>query len=451
MIDATMDPKKVNLLVRDVLDQVKTDKARQKGFLVEMMAFRLKTMFEAKMRAMVGTEKGEEEIEASVKEEMGATGELSNAGEKSAAGATTTGKPTPAEETNNPNTRNMETPSKLGTKSHMSTMQRSASQGSIGNALPDRDNIDGDFKPVIIKLWQDLAKNYKEQMRFIFRNIRMQREQRDNRISITTRDFLEYLNTHDGKQAILDEFVKNFNKFSDEYPDLREDDQTKEELHQRTDVLSDELWEIVEERKEKAIEFRKQIMEAGHVEFNLALLTQNAQQLMQSEVDKFKTEIQILQDYYHAVEEKLIPEAPAATTVEIGFDGEEPPAIESITEGLDVNKLENYTYPRLDRLLALALKQQVVPDVTQVNTSADGKGGKGKGKDTKKGGTAQEEEKQVEESIYVKEMRESIRVEKGILRYRLVQIRNWTLDQLKQRRQAALDLYKKLEDWIYVA
>ena len=39
------------------------------------------------MKAMLGTEKGEEEIEASVVDEMGATGELSNAGEKSAAGA----------------------------------------------------------------------------------------------------------------------------------------------------------------------------------------------------------------------------------------------------------------------------------------------------------------------------------------------------------------------------
>ena len=51
--------------------------------------------------------------------------------------------------------------------------------------------------------------------------------------------------------------MKSFNDFSDEYPDLREDDQTKDELHQRTDVVSDELWEIVEERKEKSIEFRK--------------------------------------------------------------------------------------------------------------------------------------------------------------------------------------------------
>ena len=59
-----------------------------------------------------------------------------------------------------------------------------------------------------------------------------------------------------------------------------------------------------------------------------------------------------MQDYYHAIEEKLIPEAPAATTVEIGFDGEEPPAVETIAEGLDVNDIANYAYPRLDRLLA---------------------------------------------------------------------------------------------------
>jgi hypothetical protein len=54
----------------------------------------------------------------------------------------------------------------------------------------------------------------------------------------------------DNKQEILDSFVLLFNNFSDEYPDLREDDSTKEELHQRADVLSDELWEIVEERKD---------------------------------------------------------------------------------------------------------------------------------------------------------------------------------------------------------
>lgn len=68
-----------------------------------------------------------------------------------------------------------------------------------------------------------------------------------------------------------------FNQFSDDFPDLREDDQTKEELHQRTDVLSDELWEIVEERKEQSVDLRKQIMESGTCEYALQFITTIAQ------------------------------------------------------------------------------------------------------------------------------------------------------------------------------
>lgn len=316
--------------------------------------------------------------------------------------------------------------------------------------LPERDNIDNDFRPCIMEMWRDLAENYKNHMQRIFRNIRLSREQANSRNYDLKMQFLEFLHTTDSKQEILDEFVKNFNDFSNEYPDLREDEQTKEELHQRTDALSDELWEIVEERKEQAIEFRKKIMESGFAEFNLEFMTSIAQQLMQAEVDKFKIQIQIIHDYYHAIEEKLIPEAPPATSVEIGFpEGEEPPEVEKVADGADQTKVESYTYPRLDRLLAMALRQQVVPDVTQVTANVDPK--KGGKKDAKKGAAAAEEDKSIEESIYVKEMREAIKVEKSILRFRLIQVRNWALEQLKSRRQTALNLYKMLEDWIYVA
>ena len=114
-------------------------------------------------------------------------------------------------------------------------------------------------------------------MKRVFRNIRLQREQANIHNASLKMQFLEFLHCCDGKQDILDEFVKNFNDFSNEYPDLREDDQTKEELHQRTDAVSDELWEIVEERKESSIEFRKKVMESGFVEFNLEFLTSIAQ------------------------------------------------------------------------------------------------------------------------------------------------------------------------------
>lgn len=134
---------------------------------------------------------------------------------------------------------------------------------------------------------------------------------------------------------------------------------------------------------------------------------------MQAEVDKFKSSIQIIHDYYHAIEEKLIPEAPAMVTVEIGFpEGEEPPAVENLPEGADATKIESYVYPRLDRLLAMSIKQQIVIDVSQVQTSNDPKkGAAGKKEAPKKGvTTAVEEEKTTEESLFVKEMREAVKV-----------------------------------------
>lgn len=151
--------------------------------------------------------------------------------------------------------------------------------------------------------------------------------------------------------------MREFNEFSDEYPDLREDDQTKEELHQRTDVLSDELWEIVEDRKEQNVEERRKIMESGGVEFSLNFLTNCAKQLMQAELDKFKISVQLLQDYYHAIEDKILPDSPQANISELAFaENEEPPPIEQKAEGADENLVESWQFPRLDKLLIMALK-----------------------------------------------------------------------------------------------
>lgn len=122
------------------------------------------------------------------------------------------------------------------------------------------------------------------------------------------------------------------------------------------DTLSDELWEIIEDRKEQHVEERKKIMESGWVEHELAFLVSSGQSLMQAEVDKFKSSIQILQDFYHAFEDKLIPEPPAMITSDILGEGEDLPAIEVLPEGADALNAGSYTYPRLDKIFEKALK-----------------------------------------------------------------------------------------------
>jgi hypothetical protein len=48
-------------------------------------------------------------------------------------------------------------------------------------------------------------------------------------------------------------------------------------------------------------------------------------------------------------------------------------------------------------------------------------------------------------------MKQAIKVEKSILRFRLTQIRNWVLKRLRDVRAKANRVYTKLEDWIHVA
>ena len=163
--------------------------------------------------------------------------------------------------------------------------------------LPSKElgvDVDNDFKPVLFKLWEDLISSYKSQMTTVFREARTQRERIKERLHDTQTCFMKMLHRPDNKQEKLDGFVSEFNKFSEEFPDLREDEQTKEELHQRIDILSDELWEIIEERKDMAIEEMKQIKESGWIESEQSLLSSATQKLMQTEVDRFRTSIQIL-------------------------------------------------------------------------------------------------------------------------------------------------------------
>jgi hypothetical protein len=98
------------------------------------------------------------------------------------------------------------------------------------------------------------------------------------------------------------------------------------------------------------------------------------------------------------------------------------PEVEKVPD--DIMKLDAYTYPRVDKLFEKALKAQVVPDVIALAQAAVAADKKNVKKDPKKKDVA-EDDKDKEASIYETEMKEAIKTEKSILRYRLTQIRNW--------------------------
>ena len=317
---------------------------------------------------------------------------------------------------------------------------------------PSKDNIDDDFAPVLMNVWDDIENKYITRMRKTFHLYRDQRDRVVDGCSKTQKYFVQYLNRPDTKQSKLDEFMKNLNKFSDTHPDLREDEKTKEELHQRTDTLSDELWEISEQRRDEAIEERKKIMENGWIEYELEKVTFMAQNLMQAECDKFRNSASLIQDYYHAVENRLIPDPPEKLSydlVTINEDGtteELPPVFETHGEEAEAKEV----YPRLDKLFEKALKAQVLPELENTPPGGGAAGGDKKAAGKKDPKKAAEDDTQ-EQFHYQQELNDAISTEKSVLRFRATMIRNWALNLMKEIRIKSKTCYEKLNTWIEVA
>ena len=92
--------------------------------------------------------------------------------------------------------------------------------------------------------------------------------------------------------------------------DIRDDEETRSELHQRLDDLRERLWTICDERKETAEKEREGVIGDGWLDDNTGLLTNHYITLMQGEVDRFQDTVRMLKDYYRGMEGKIPDQLP---------------------------------------------------------------------------------------------------------------------------------------------
>lgn len=107
--------------------------------------------------------------------------------------------------------------------------------------------------------------------------------------------------------------LQDYNDVSD---DMREDEETKAEIHQRIDDLREVLWNICDERKDQAEKERETIMNDGWLDDRLGVLSNFYMTIMQSEVDRFQDTVRMLKDYYRAQDGQL-PEELASNYVRL--------------------------------------------------------------------------------------------------------------------------------------
>eukprot|EP00927_Polykrikos_kofoidii_P049072 TRINITY_DN43201_c0_g1_i1.p1 TRINITY_DN43201_c0_g1~~TRINITY_DN43201_c0_g1_i1.p1 ORF type:complete len:2107 (-),score=524.56 TRINITY_DN43201_c0_g1_i1:44-5974(-) len=110
--------------------------------------------------------------------------------------------------------------------------------------------------------------------------------------------FISYVERGDDKQVLVDQFVYRFNLFSEEYPTMRKQDQTKDELHQQVDDLLAKLREKVEMRRDECETQLREIEDSGYVEAQAEVLAAQVQNAVQMEARRYHAACQLLSDYY---------------------------------------------------------------------------------------------------------------------------------------------------------
>ncbi len=96
-----------------------------------------------------------------------------------------------------------------------------------------------------------------------------------------------------------------FQEYNEVSDDVREDEETRGELHQRVDDLRERIWSICDERKEQAEKERGSVMNDGWLDDHLGLLNNHYLTLMQAEVDRYQDTVRLLKDYYKGMEGKI--------------------------------------------------------------------------------------------------------------------------------------------------
>ena len=166
----------------------------------------------------------------------------------------------------------------------------SVSQGGVTSKRQRKIAYTPQYK---IQLWEQMQASYIRQSMVALGDIKHQRDIVVDSLNNCQYKFIQFLERPCIKQEKITEFVLSFNKFSNEFPDLRRDDQTKEELSNRLEQLSNTMWDIIQERKEESVEEIAKMTQNGWSNIEMRNVCRNMANLVEVEIKKFETVYQL--------------------------------------------------------------------------------------------------------------------------------------------------------------
>ncbi|TWW60641.1 Sperm flagellar protein 2 [Takifugu flavidus] len=126
--------------------------------------------------------------------------------------------------------------------------------------------------------WDTMCCSYVNNITTVMQQFRSQNTIISHHLNNIREDYQQFLKRPDLKQESVSRWQKDFNSIPD---DMRQDEETKAELHLRLDELCECLWDISNKRKMEDEKEMSAVMGEGFLEEHMALLVNNHSMLMQ--------------------------------------------------------------------------------------------------------------------------------------------------------------------------
>ncbi|XP_053336412.1 sperm flagellar protein 2 [Clarias gariepinus] len=170
-----------------------------------------------------------------------------------------------------------------------------------------------DMSENLLSHWEIICSSYVSNVKAVLQNLRKERNLIIHHLYNIREEYKQYLMRMDLKQDFVSAWQREYNSVSD---DMRHEEETKSELHQRLEDLRERLKDICEKRKDEALQEKAAVTEDGWIETHTSVLINHYCILIQVEVDRFHYTLRLLKDYYSGMYRGVVPEtAPEVTCI----------------------------------------------------------------------------------------------------------------------------------------
>jgi hypothetical protein len=127
--------------------------------------------------------------------------------------------------------------------------------------------------------------------------------------------FAKHFERQNDTSYLLIKFIENYGRFSNEQPGLLAKKYTKDQLNKKTDLLHDQIWDIIQRQKEVALEEKENIAKTGWINKEVDKIMQSLLRFSGSELNNIHYKRIVLQSYYALNENK--------NETDVGYDVED--------------------------------------------------------------------------------------------------------------------------------